>query len=77
MHILPGRPTGKPDHVTPTRASVPSLRHFRALRAAAQPVELIQVRNGDHGAMTASWTVQLADIIDRFLVTAFDAAVAP
>lgn len=65
---------GTKDRIVPLEHS---LRHFRALRAAAQPVELIQVRNGDHGALAASWTDELADIIDRFLVTAFDAAVAP
>lgn len=44
-----------------------SVYHYEALRSAHQPVELIQVRDGDHGIWPAIFSQPTADILDRFI----------
>lgn len=69
--VEPGRPLapllmihGSKDRLIPFAQSV---RHYEVLRDAGQPVELIQVRDADHGIWPAIFNEQVADIIDSFI----------
>jgi acetyl esterase/lipase len=55
---------GSKDRLVPFAQSV---YHYQALRAAGQPVELIQVRDGDHGLWPAIFNAHTADALDNFL----------
>lgn len=54
---------GSKDRLVPFAQSV---EHYRVLRAAGQPVRLIQVRGAGHGG-PALFTAQVADAVDLFL----------
>lgn len=54
---------GSKDRLIPFAQSV---YHYDALRAAGQPVELVQVRDAGHG-WPALYTEEVADIVDQFV----------
>ena len=69
--ISPDRPLvpllvihGSKDRLIPFAQSV---YHVEALRAAGQPVELVQVRDADHGIWPAMFNDRVADIVDDFI----------
>lgn len=69
--IEPGRPLapllmihGSKDRLIPFAQSV---RHYQALRDAGQPVDLVQVHDGDHGIWPAIFNDQVADILHAFI----------
>jgi acetyl esterase/lipase len=55
---------GSKDRLIPFAQSV---RHYEVLRAAGQPVELVQVQDADHGIWPAMFNDQVAEIIDAFI----------
>ncbi len=55
---------GSKDRLIPFAQSV---YHVDALRAAGQPVELVQVRDADHGIWPAMFNDRIAHIVDDFI----------
>ena len=64
MHILPGRPTGKPDQMSPIRAAVPIDQRVRSVH--------LVVKSASSAASNALWLtergtrLQARDVADRF-----------